>query len=416
MKLRPEEIASVLKAQIENYRAEVEVDEVGTVLSVGDGIARIYGLRNCVAMEMLELPHDVTGLALNLEEGERRRRAARRGHAHQGRRPGQAHRAHPAGAGGGGPCGPRGRPAGSPPGRQGPHRDGQLPPGRVQGPRRRRASAREGAPADGHQGHRRHDPHRPRPARAHHRRPPDRQDVHHRRHDHQSEGPGRDLRLRRHRPEGLHGDAGRPEAGRVRRHGLHDRRGGHGLGVGAAQVPRALRGRGHGRVLPVQRPPRRVLLRRPLQAGGRVPSDVAAAAPTAGPRGLPGRRVLPALAPAGARRQAQRRARRRLADGDPGHRDPGRRRVRLHPDQRDLHHRRSDLPAERPVLLRGAPRREHRHLGVTGRRQRADQGDEAGRGPSAHRPGRSSASWRRSPSSARSWTRPRRRRWPAAAA
>jgi F-type H+-transporting ATPase subunit alpha len=68
VKLRPEEIASVLKAQIENYHAEVEVDEVGTVLQVGDGIARIYGLRNCMAMEMLELPHDVTGLALNLEE------------------------------------------------------------------------------------------------------------------------------------------------------------------------------------------------------------------------------------------------------------------------------------------------------------------------------------------------------------
>ena len=68
MKLRPEEIASVLKSQIENYQAEVEVDEVGTVLEVGDGIARIYGLRNCMAMEMLELPHGVTGLTLNLEE------------------------------------------------------------------------------------------------------------------------------------------------------------------------------------------------------------------------------------------------------------------------------------------------------------------------------------------------------------
>ena len=68
MKLRPEEIASVLKSQIEDYRAEVEVEEVGTVLAVGDGIARIYGLRNCMAMEMLELPHGVTGLALNLEE------------------------------------------------------------------------------------------------------------------------------------------------------------------------------------------------------------------------------------------------------------------------------------------------------------------------------------------------------------
>lgn len=68
MKLRPEEIASVLKAQIEGYQAEIEVEEVGTVLEVGDGIARIYGLRGCVAMEMLELPHDVIGLALNLEE------------------------------------------------------------------------------------------------------------------------------------------------------------------------------------------------------------------------------------------------------------------------------------------------------------------------------------------------------------
>ena len=68
MKLRPEEIAAVLKAQIEGYEAEVEIDEVGTVLQVGDGIARIHGLRRCMAMEMLELPHDVIGLALNLEE------------------------------------------------------------------------------------------------------------------------------------------------------------------------------------------------------------------------------------------------------------------------------------------------------------------------------------------------------------
>jgi len=68
VKLRPEEIASVLKSQIEGYQVEVEVGEVGTVLQVGDGIARVYGLRGCMAMEMLELPHDVIGLALNLEE------------------------------------------------------------------------------------------------------------------------------------------------------------------------------------------------------------------------------------------------------------------------------------------------------------------------------------------------------------
>jgi len=68
VKLRPEEIAAVLKAQIEDYQAEVEVEEVGTVLEVGDGIARIYGLRNALAGEMLDLPHGVTGLVLNLEE------------------------------------------------------------------------------------------------------------------------------------------------------------------------------------------------------------------------------------------------------------------------------------------------------------------------------------------------------------
>jgi F-type H+-transporting ATPase subunit alpha len=68
VKLRPEEITSVLKAQIEAFETQAEVDEVGTVLEVGDGIARIYGLRNVMAMEMLDLPHGVTGLALNLEE------------------------------------------------------------------------------------------------------------------------------------------------------------------------------------------------------------------------------------------------------------------------------------------------------------------------------------------------------------
>jgi len=68
VKLRPEEITSVLRSQIENYQAEVEIEEVGTVLEVGDGIARVYGLRNAVMSEMLELPHGVTGLVLNLEE------------------------------------------------------------------------------------------------------------------------------------------------------------------------------------------------------------------------------------------------------------------------------------------------------------------------------------------------------------
>ena len=68
MKLRPDEITKVLREQIEEYQGQVDVEEVGTVLQVGDGIARVHGLQSCVALEMLELPHGVTGLALNLEE------------------------------------------------------------------------------------------------------------------------------------------------------------------------------------------------------------------------------------------------------------------------------------------------------------------------------------------------------------
>src|SRR5919198_5230333 len=68
MKLRPEEITSILKERIEQYDLETDLAEVGTVLQVGDGIARVYGLENAVAMEMLELEHGVVGLAFNLEE------------------------------------------------------------------------------------------------------------------------------------------------------------------------------------------------------------------------------------------------------------------------------------------------------------------------------------------------------------
>src|SRR3954469_13096406 len=68
MKLRPEEITSILRSRIEQYDVQTDLAEVGTVLQVGDGIARIYGLENAVAMEMLELEHGVVGLAFNLEE------------------------------------------------------------------------------------------------------------------------------------------------------------------------------------------------------------------------------------------------------------------------------------------------------------------------------------------------------------
>ena len=68
MKLRPEEITAILKQRIEEYEVATDLAEVGTVLQIGDGIARVYGLESCSAMEMLEFEHGVTGLALNLEE------------------------------------------------------------------------------------------------------------------------------------------------------------------------------------------------------------------------------------------------------------------------------------------------------------------------------------------------------------
>jgi F-type H+-transporting ATPase subunit alpha len=68
MQIKPDEITSILKSRIEGLdTGGADLTEVGTVLSVADGIARVHGLENCMSFEMLELPHGVTGLALNLE-------------------------------------------------------------------------------------------------------------------------------------------------------------------------------------------------------------------------------------------------------------------------------------------------------------------------------------------------------------
>jgi F-type H+/Na+-transporting ATPase subunit alpha len=66
--LRPEEISSIIKEQIEKYTDRLEVSQTGTVMQVGDGIARVHGLEKAMAGELLEFPYDVYGLALNLEE------------------------------------------------------------------------------------------------------------------------------------------------------------------------------------------------------------------------------------------------------------------------------------------------------------------------------------------------------------
>src|SRR5579862_1795301 len=66
--IKADEITKILKEQIENYQQTGEVDEIGSVISVGDGIARVHGLEKCMEGEMLTFPHGVTGIALNLEE------------------------------------------------------------------------------------------------------------------------------------------------------------------------------------------------------------------------------------------------------------------------------------------------------------------------------------------------------------
>src|ERR671918_2359508 len=68
MQIKAEEISKIIRDHIGNYDAGVDVSEVGTVVSVGDGIARVHGVERAMAGEMLEFPHGVFGIALNLEE------------------------------------------------------------------------------------------------------------------------------------------------------------------------------------------------------------------------------------------------------------------------------------------------------------------------------------------------------------
>lgn len=69
MNLRPEEISAIIKEQIKNYENKIEMTDTGTVMQVGDGIATVHGLENCMAGELIEFPGEVYAMALNLEEG-----------------------------------------------------------------------------------------------------------------------------------------------------------------------------------------------------------------------------------------------------------------------------------------------------------------------------------------------------------
>ena len=236
--------------------------------------------------ELLAFPDDVVGMVLNLEQDQigavlfgedtliKEGDVVKR---HQPHRPGAGRR------GDGRPRRQRPRAARR---RQGAHRRQGVPAHRAVRARRGRSAVRQGAAADRAQGHRRDDPDRAGPARADHRRPRHRQDRDRRRHDHQPEGAGRLLLLRRHRPEALDGRAGGEDPRGRGRDGLHDRRRRLRLRAGAAPVHRAVRRRHDGGVLPRFRPSRALHLRRPLQARDRVPPALAAAAAAAGTRGV----------------------------------------------------------------------------------------------------------------------------------
>ena len=68
MHIKAEEISKIIRDQIGSYAVDVDVAEVGTVISIGDGIARVHGIERTMAGEMIEFPHGVFGIALNLEE------------------------------------------------------------------------------------------------------------------------------------------------------------------------------------------------------------------------------------------------------------------------------------------------------------------------------------------------------------
>jgi flagellar biosynthesis/type III secretory pathway ATPase len=189
MDIRPAEISEILKQQIAGFDAEANVAEVGTVLTVGDGIARVYGLQNVMAGEMVDFPSaGLKGMALNLEtdnvgivifgddsavrEGDTVSRTGSIVDAPVGK-------------------GLLGRVVdglGNPIDGKGPADGRRAHARRGEGAGHHPAQVRARADADRHQGHRRPDPDRPRPARADHRRPPDRQDGRDRGHHHQPEG------------------------------------------------------------------------------------------------------------------------------------------------------------------------------------------------------------------------------------
>ena len=191
MSIKASEISDLIKARIEKFQSATEARNVGTVVSVTDGIVRIHGLADARYGEMLEFVGNTFGLALNLEQdsvgavvlGDYK-------HISEGETVKTTGRILEV------PVGPEllGRVVdalGKPIDGKGPINAKLTVAARARRAGRDLPQERVAAGADRAQGHRLHGADRPRPARAHHRRPPDRQDRGRDRHHHQPEGHGR---------------------------------------------------------------------------------------------------------------------------------------------------------------------------------------------------------------------------------
>ena len=174
MELRPEEISRIIRSQIKHYEAKITQSETGTVILIGDGIAKAAGLTGCMVNELLEFPGGVYGMAQNLEENSvsivmlGNEEGIREGDTV--RRTGRVVSV---------PVGYEliGRVVdalGQPIDGKGPIEAKKFAPIESPAPGILEAQERLRSASDRYQGHRLHDPDRPRPARAHHRRPPDR--------------------------------------------------------------------------------------------------------------------------------------------------------------------------------------------------------------------------------------------------
>jgi hypothetical protein len=126
MRFKADEIASVIQQEIERFESHIDVREVGTVLEVGDGIARVWGLSNIMAGEMVEFPNGVRGLAFNLEENSVGVIILGRLPGDRGRRRGQGAGPVALRPGGRGSAGPGAGPAGQSAGRQRPSGDERV--------------------------------------------------------------------------------------------------------------------------------------------------------------------------------------------------------------------------------------------------------------------------------------------------